>query len=420
MPHRPPPWSAPPAREQLPHRSSACLLPRLLRRPPRRSPRRLGALVSLIALVPILAGCAGSPPARNAVEVALSAWDADADGTLQGVVVLRDGRLLAQRYWNGASATSLTDVRSAGKSITALLAGIALDRGEILDAQASIVRHWPQAAAAPVGQATLDDLLTMRSGLAAHDDDADSTGHEDRMDASADADRFALTLPRLEAAGRTWRYSSLSAYVAGRVVERASGQSLDDYARAHLFGPLGVTDWRWERDAAGRVKGQGNLWLRTPDMARLGEMVRCGGEFHGRRIIAANTLADILRPRVPIAQVDPYADAYGRAWYFKALPVGERAVPAWFASGNGGNKIYVVPQESLVVAVTSRGYGRGASQRRSQAILQAVLRSVPSRAEGARVAAPIPASTAALQRADEDKDAGADAQPTAPSFSRCS
>jgi CubicO group peptidase (beta-lactamase class C family) len=75
----------------------------------------------------------------------------------------------------------------------------------------------------------------------------------------------------------------------------------------------------------------------------------------------------------PIADRDPYADAYGYMWYVKRHMIGDRTVTVHFASGNGGNKIYVVPAHRMVVTITSSAYGRGYGQRRSQEILLRVL-----------------------------------------------
>jgi len=80
---------------------------------------------------------------------------------------------------------------------------------------------------------------------------------------------------------------------------------------------------------------------------------------------------------VAIGDADPYADGYGYLWYAKTHRVADRDVPVRFASGNGGNKIYIVPSYRLVVAITSSAYGRGYGQRRSQAILLAILAALP-------------------------------------------
>lgn len=338
---------------------------------------------ALVLSLAVLAGCqmlAPSPtpspaaPAHDARFMApLAAWDRDEDRTLQGVVVLRDGQRVAERYYNGATADSLNDVRSAGKSITALLATIAMDRGAIASASDPVARYWPEASRSALAKASVDDLLTMRSGLAAEDEDPASPGQEDRLDEAADPVAFLLSVPAREAPGKTWRYNSLTSYAAGLVIGKATGMDLGAFASSALFEPLGITSWRWDKDAAGHTKGQGNLWLSTRSLAAIGEMVRRGGEYDGRRIVSAGGTEALMQPRVAIAAKDPYADQYARSWYYKVHTPSGRRVPVWFASGNGGNKIYVVPELRLVVAVTSQAYGRGYGQRRSQAILQAVL-----------------------------------------------
>jgi CubicO group peptidase (beta-lactamase class C family) len=157
------------------------------------------------------------------------------------------------------------------------------------------------------------------------------------------------------------------------VVERAAQMPMQDFARSALFGPLGIDRFSWATDVAGHTKGQGNLSITARDMAKIGQMVLDGGQFEGKRIVSATWVAESLTPRVAIGVVDPYAEGYGYFWYAKALNVGRETVKIHFASGNGGNKIYVVPSRHWVVAITSSAYNSGYGQRRSQDILTALL-----------------------------------------------
>lgn len=318
---------------------------------------------------------AAGDAARSTLDEVLARWDRDEHADLLGVVVRRGGARVAERYYNGASREVLHDVRSAGKSITALLAGIAIDRGLIAGVGARVDTLWPAARGRAIASATFEDLLTMRAGLDASDDE-DSPGNEDRLDEAVDPVAFALAVPAKARPGERYLYNSLTAYLTGLIISHVAGQPLDELARDALFAPLGITQWRWQRDAAGRTKGQGNLSLTTRDLAVLGELVRQGGTYEGRRVISEGWIRAALAPRLPIADVDPYADSYGYYWYSKTHRVAGRDVAVSFASGNGGNKIYVVPSLELVVAITSRAYGRGYGQRRSEAILLAVLASL--------------------------------------------
>lgn len=330
----------------------------------------------LLRTLPLLA-CGGAfaaaPRADAPLAAALARFAHDEHPDLRAVTVQRRGDVVARQLYNGAAADELHDIRSAGKSITALLAGAAFDRGLLRDLADPVRRYLPQAAGSAFADVPLRDLLDMRSGVDAFDEDDASPGHENRMDAAADPVAFAWSVPRAMAPGTVYRYNSLTAYVAGLVVQQACGQDLETFAREVLFAPLGITRWQWARDAAGNVKGQGNLWLAVDSLARIGQMVLDGGRFGGQRVIDEAWIADTLRPTLRIADVDPFAERYGRFWYQTSHDARGERVSVAFASGNGGNKIYVVPARGLVVAITSRAYGHGYGQRRSQSILQAVL-----------------------------------------------
>jgi CubicO group peptidase (beta-lactamase class C family) len=334
-----------------------------------------------LTLAAILLGSTDQAEARTDAKLAetLVTWDKGEHRDLNAVVVLRDGRIVAERYYNGENADTLHDVRSAGKSVTALLVGIARDRRLIRNVGDAVAAYWPEARGTAIGKVSLADVLTMRSGLAAFDEDSDSPGNEDRLDAAPDPLAFTLGIPRTAPPGSVYRYNSLTSYVAGLVVTKAVGRPMADFAEEALFRPLGITRWRWASDAAGITKGQGNLWLTARGFAAIGQMVLDGGVFGGRRVVSAAWLQEALVPRVTISGKDPYADGYGYFWYSKTHLIGDVSVPVSFASGNGGNKIYVIPSRHMVVAITSSAYGRGYGQRRSEAILKALLAADLSR-----------------------------------------
>ena len=335
--------------------------------------KAIGIALGAVAL------CAASAPSRidPALDTLLATFDHDPHPDLRGVVVLRDGRMVGERYYNGETADTLHDVRSAGKSVTSLLAGIAIDRGKIHGVDDTISTYWPESRGSAIGDVAIKDVLTMRSGLAAFDEDPASPGNEDKLDAAPDPLAFLLTVPRADPPGSRYRYNSLTAYTAGVVVAKATGQTMADFARTALFAPLGIRRWRWDADSAGYTKGQGNLSLTARSFAAIGEMVRGEGLYRGRRIVSARWIRDSLAPKVAIAN-DLYADGYGYLWYSKVLQVDGKPIAISFASGNGGNKIYVIPTRRMVVAITSSAYGHGYGQKRSEAILRAILRAILS------------------------------------------
>lgn len=280
----------------------------------------------LLLIAALCLPCAASAQDTPAtLEQVLQAQDGDSHGDLRAIVVLRDGAIVAERYYNGETADTLHDIRSAGKSITALLLGAAVARGQLATTK-TVGDYWPEVAGSPGGKVVLDDLLTMRSGLAAFDEEEQSPGNEDKLDAAPDPAAFVRGVPAATKPGSTYRYNSLGSYIAGRVVENASGADLEDYAARVLFAPLGITRWRWGRDVA-------------------------------------------------IGTVDRYADSYGYFWYAKTQDIGGQQIAVHFASGNGGNKIYVIPARRMVVSIASSAYGKGYGQRRSEDILKAILKA---------------------------------------------
>jgi CubicO group peptidase (beta-lactamase class C family) len=324
----------------------------------------------------------GAAPAAAAVSQAsssadfnavLARWEQDPHPDLKGVVVRLGGKLVAEHYFNGGNPDALHDMRSAGKSITSLLLGLGRDRGLVRSLADPVERYLPEARGTAIGDVTLANVLTMRSGLAANDSVSESPGNEERLDEAKDPLAFLFSVPRAVPPGSIYQYNSLTAYAAGLVVERATQMPEQDFARLALFTPLGIDGFFWATDIGGHTKGQGNLSITARDMAKIGQMVLDGGQFEGSRVVSAAWIAESLTPRVSISSVDPYADGYGYFWYTKTLTVGRAMVRIHFASGNGGNKIYVIPSRNGVVAITSSAYNHSYGQRRSQDILSALL-----------------------------------------------
>jgi CubicO group peptidase (beta-lactamase class C family) len=299
--------------------------------------------------------------------------DRDTTRNIKGVVIQRHGCTVAERYFNGDDSTSLHDIRSATKSITSALVLIALQQGLIRNIDQPISELLPDSMISATQPITVRQLLTMRTGLDSDDEDSLSVGNEDRMDESADWIAFARTVPMKSPPGERYVYSSFTAFLAGAVVEHTSHLSLQDFAAKHLFGPLGIHRFAWRRGPKGEGVGQGNLSLTTRDMTRIGELFLRGGRVADRQVIDSLLVRDALAPHVAISAVDPFADAYGYMWYSKSYEIGGKSITVHFASGNGGNKIYLVPAYDLVIAITSSAYGRGYGQRRSEQILRRVL-----------------------------------------------
>jgi CubicO group peptidase (beta-lactamase class C family) len=174
---------------------------------------------------------------------------------------------------------------------------------------------------------------------------------------------------------RTYQYCSSNAFLTGIIIENAAHLSLEAFAKKNLFASLGISHLEWAKGSGGRSKGQGNLSIRAQDLATIGQMYLDRGVFRGHRVLNPAWIETSWSKLVPITDKtkDPYADFYGYMWYFRDEPTGEKSTPVHFASGNGGNKVYVVPSRHLVIAITSSAYSTNYGQRRSQNILLSIL-----------------------------------------------
>ncbi len=315
----------------------------------------------------------------SAIEALYAEITEDQHHDLKGIVILRNGHLVSERYFNGDGASTLHDIRSATKSITALLMGIAIQRGLVHSVNDSIALYLPDLPADGKEKITIKDLLNMRSGLDADDDDPKTPGDEDNLDKSADWLKTIYSVPIKEPAGRTYNYASINAFLTGAIIENTSHMPLDRFADSNFFRPLGIDQETWRHVPVNRVTGQGNLSITTRDLAAIGELVLNGGRAEGKQIVPEAWIAQCTAKQVVSSAHDPYSDYYGYMWYTKAEPVGHSTVEVHFASGNGGNKAYVIPSLHMVVAITSSAYSTNYGQRRSQNILLKILSATHDR-----------------------------------------
>src|ERR1700689_3813341 len=134
---------------------------------------------------------------------------------LKGIVIVRDGRLVSERYFNGDSVDTLHDIRSATKSITSLLMGITIQKGLVHSVNDSIALYLPGLPRDGKEKISIKDLLNMRSGLDADDEDPSTPGNEDKLDQSTDWIHTIYKVPAKWPAGTRYNYCSINAFLTG-------------------------------------------------------------------------------------------------------------------------------------------------------------------------------------------------------------
>ena len=344
--------------------------------------RRL-AFVVLLAIPSALLS-AQYAPAPATTSANLQAMErAVTDGTfakIGSIVVARDGKIIYERYFEGGAAT-LRDTRSATKSITGMLVGIAIDKHQIPTVDTpilSLLTARPQQFPDPrKSKITIEDLLTMSTGLECDDWNDFSRGNEERMYLTEDWTQFFLDLPMRgwvrnpgdtpPPFGRRFSYCTAGAFTLSSVLQQATGVAADQYAQTYLFNPLGIHDAAWVYSPLGIPQTGGGLRLTSLDLLHLAELYRNGCMAGGHRLVSAAWVAASISPH---AHVPDQADNYGYFWWLKTFkaPNGQ-SYPSYYMSGNGGNKVVVLPSLGASVVITSTNYNTHGMHQQTEKLL---------------------------------------------------
>ena len=312
----------------------------------------------------------------------LTAVEAGDYPKLDGLLVARRGKLVLEAYFNGFHRDAKHDTRSAFKSVTSALLGIAWDQGRIAGLDEPLSAHfpdyWPAVEVDPERKSriTLAHLLTMTAGFDAEENWGLGPFRENDMWRSRDWFRYSLDMPMATEPGERFSYNSSSSFLLGGVVSRAAGMPLIDFARANLFEPLGIRDYCWTLAPGGHLVAQGSFFIRPRDMLKIGQMFLGGGLWNGRRILSEEWIAESTRRHVGSADPrkdtpDARREGYGYQWW--TYEAADPRCSRYFASGNGGQKIIVLPALDAVVVFTGSNYNQGIGHAQIGRILEQVL-----------------------------------------------
>lgn len=285
-------------------------------------------------------------------------------GPVGSVVIARHGKLAYEGYFAGDAAT-LRDTRSATKSIAGILIGMAIERHKLKSVDERVLALLPNRAKKlqnpdPRKQAiTVEDLLTMSSPLECDDWNDASRGNEERMYVIEDWAQFILDLPirgRMHLGeaveppefGRNFSYCTGGVFVLSEVIGKATGQRTDRFARQALFDPLGVGQAEWFFSPLGTPQTGGGLRLASIDLLRIAQLYLDGGKWDGKALIGEDW---VKRSMAPHARIDDKT-TYGYLWWLKNYD----STPVAYMSGNGGNKVVVIPSLDMVAVITSTNF----------------------------------------------------------------
>lgn len=295
----------------------------------------------------------------------------------KGMVVIKDHKIVIEYRYGHTERADINDIRSAGKSFTALLLGIAIEEGLVESIEQDVYSFFPKEKYPNVHKdykkIKIKHLLDMSSGLNADSDDWKTPGNAGQWMGKDEWVQYLLGIPLVKEPGKQWVYADINAALIGAIIEEKSGMSLNDFAKKRVFVPLGIKKYYWYTNPANQTVAAGTLYLSTLDFAKLGVLVANEGKWVDTQIIPNDYIQKLINSK----SFDIYEIwSYGMLWYKNQGTINGKKVDYLWASGNGGNHLVVVPEEELVIALTSTAYGYRYGQRRSYTILEKLFNAM--------------------------------------------
>ena len=286
---------------------------------------------------------------------------------IHSLLIARHGKLALEEYFYGFDRDRTHDTRSSGKTLAGTLTGIALDHGARFRLDSSVLALYPQykdlANPDPRKQKiTVEDLLTMDSGLACDDNDDDSPGNEDTMqgqDKQPDWYRYILDVPMMDEPGdKKAVYCTAAVNLLGGIVSEGTGMPLTEFFQRYYAGPLQIRDYHMNLMPTGEAYMGGGIYLKPRDMLKLGQLYLDAGAWNGKRILSKAWVTAATTPHSDFPASD-YAPGhgYGFTWHLFQVTVGKKTYKEYMAQGNGGQLVMVVPDLELAVVITAGNYG---------------------------------------------------------------
>jgi len=275
--------------------------------------------------------------------------------TIYGLLVVKNGYLIAEGYFNEGSVEELSKRASVTKSYTSALVGIALDQGYLSSVDQKMIDFFPDIADQITDQKkeqiTIRQMLQMRAGYPW--EETDPAFWEALWSGEYLSD--IVNIPLTADPGTKFQYSNLASHWLGIIVARACGADLKSFGQEYLFSPLDVEVGDWNKDLDGYYIGCGDIEFTARDMAKFGLLYLNDGEYEGKQIIPAQWVHDSLQSYTEGAwdNIGRFRDiGYGYQWW--SAQAGDHHVN--FAWGHGGNLIVLVDELDMVVVITADSF----------------------------------------------------------------
>ncbi|TGL62062.1 serine hydrolase domain-containing protein [Leptospira sarikeiensis] len=320
---------------------------------------------------------------------------------LHSILIEKNGKLIVELYQNGTDKpltimngfrfpftgktnfdrNSLHDVRSVSKSIVSLLYGIALEKKLVPELSSPVLDSFPELSdlrSETNRSITWGHLLTMASGL-----DWKEWGvwfinnDEARLYWKEDLTRYVFDRPTVTSPGTSFNYNGGGTSVLAEILTRKTGKTLPELTKEWILDPLEIKEYEWATDKYGRALAFGGLRLKPIDMLKIGRLLLNQGTWEKKQIVPKvwvneSTKSQILT-EVQFFSGDSSTLEYGYQWWIGKTKLPDRTILWKAAVGNGGQRIYIIPELDMVVITTAGEYGELEIHKRIGKLLDEII-----------------------------------------------
>jgi CubicO group peptidase (beta-lactamase class C family) len=293
---------------------------------------------------------------------------------IHSVLIVKNGKLVLEDYYHGYARNKTHRMMSVSKSITSILIGIAKDQKKIANIDKKIYEFFPSYKDISwddqKNEIRLKHVLTMTAGLdwnAWDYSDTDLRNSTNAMTRSDDWIKFVLERKVIDTPGKNFVYSNGLTLLLGEILRNTTGLYADKFAEEYLFGPLGISDFSWQKLPDGTINTAWGLNLRPRDMAKIGYMILKGGQWNGKQIVSPAWVKESTKAHVEEDLL--LGSGYGYQWWLGRTFINNQNIEIFYAAGKGGQYIFVCPSLDLVTVFTSKSGDNPNGEFRPQIIM---------------------------------------------------
>lgn len=297
------------------------------------------------------------------------------------VLIAKKGKIIYEKYFDGYNANISHDQRSASKSISSAITGIAINN-QLLKSDTEflydfIPKKYQYTKDSLKSNIKVKDLLTMSSGLDAVDFGIkrESKASEPAYQNSPDWLKTVLEAPMINSPGTVANYGSANPYLLGTILNSITPIPLQLYMDQKLFKHLGISNYSIQKGITGKPYFGGGMYITPRDMLKFGQLYLYNGKLDGKRILTKEWIKKSFKNYRPLMNTDD-KNGYGYLWWHKTYTVNGEKIKSIEARGNGGQYIFVIPTLKIVCVITAGNYRNRKTQQPEYILEKFILPSL--------------------------------------------